>query len=454
LFTVGPDKFINTVLASNILEGWLTPPAGYTFPGDTVCHQYEIRLTQNDDPFFQDGTPENPKVFWIDVQALPTLLPAGGLSGMFGWKTSVTNWNDAAVWANGFEPFGGIWQKLLYPPTHPSGGNPINFAFRINSGGIPTDAIKWSQPPVVATNPGNWFNGWNEPSVYGGGLWINTPITNIVADDWLCTNARPVADIHWWGSFLDWQGAGLPPQAPIGFHFAIWTDRPQGPNDPFSHPLTVLWNAFAPLTDANLRYRWVGWDIDPRDPCVPVESCFKFDYPLPQASWFLQPNGSNVFWLSIAAVYPGGPGGQVGPNPFGWKTRPHLPVPPDDAVRIFEPLTPNPGLNYIFGQPIEYPAGTSWDMAFRLTTCQSYPLTNVVFTNIFVTNIPGQQVITVKWNAQPGSVYQLQEVSDLGPFPSPWTDLGSPVIGASMTFTNSNTNFHRFYRLYMPDICP
>jgi hypothetical protein len=455
LFTIGPNKYTHSVLASNIQEGWLNPPAGYIFPGDTVCHQYDLRIAVQDDAFFQDGTPEFPKVFWIDVQALPTLFPAGGLSGIFGWKTSVTNWNDAAVWANGFEPFGGIWQKLLYPPTHPFANSPVNFAFRINSGGTTTDALKWSQPPVVATNPGNWFNGWNEPSIYGGGFSGNIQFTNIVADDWLCTNARPVSDIHWWGSFLNWQGAGLPTQPPTGFHFAIWTDRPVGPNDPFSHPLTVLWSAFVPLTDPTLQYRWVGWDIDPRDPCVAVESCFKFDYPLPQASWFLQPNGSNVFWISISAVY-GPPGGPVGPNPFGWKTRPHVPVPPDDAVRIFEPIAPGPGITYIFGEPIEYPAGTSWDMAFRLTSCQTYPLTNVVFTNIFVTNIPGQQIITVKWNTQPGSVYQLQETIDLNPQPIVWTDLGLPVVGPtfSMTFTNSNTNFHRFYRLNLPDICP
>jgi len=47
-------------------------------------------------------------------------------------------------------------------------------------------------------NVGNWYNGWNEPSIDGGGIWINTPLTNIVADDWICTNGRPVTDIHWW----------------------------------------------------------------------------------------------------------------------------------------------------------------------------------------------------------------------------------------------------------------
>ena len=101
----------------------------------------------------------------------------------------------------------------------------------------------------------------------------------------------------------------------------------------------------------------------------------------------MQPNTSNIFWLSIAAVYPAGAG--VGQYPFGWKTRPHVPVPADDAVRIFEPLHPAPGGSFVSGEPIEYPPGTSWDMAFQLTSCQQAPLTNTIFTNITVVNIGG-----------------------------------------------------------------
>jgi hypothetical protein len=310
---------------------------------------------------------------------------------------------------------------------------------------------------VVAPNPGNWYNGWNEPSINGGGMWNNVLITNIVADDWLCTNARPVSDIHWWGSFLGWQGAGLPPQPPVAYHFSIWKDVPQGPNAPFSHPGQCVWDYIAATTDPNLRFTWVGWDLDPRSDCVDIESCFRFDYFLPPPNWFFQPNGSNVFWLSIAAMYPTF---DVGQNPFGWKTRPHRPVPPDDAVRIFEPLVPGPGINYLNGEPIEFPAGTSWDMAFRLTSCQRAPLTNIVITNIAVTNLTvmgGPQVAVIRWNAENDLVYQLQQAPYLTNNPvGPWSDLGDPVIGSPtsvMVVTNSYTGY-RFYRIYMPDICP
>jgi hypothetical protein len=454
LFSMGPSKYTHSILASNIQEGWLNPPGGFTFPGDTVCHQYDLRFGPNDDPFFQDGTPTSPKVFWLDVQAVIPTIPQTNV--FFGWKTSVTNWNDAAVWVNAVEPFVGIWNILLYPPGHPKFGTNIHLAFRINSGSVSVDTPKWSQPPTVATNSGNWYNGWNEPSIDGGGIWMNMLLTNIVADDWLCTNARPVTDIHWWGSFLDWTGTDLPPQPPVAFHLAIWTDVPQGPNVPFSHPRRVLWDHFVPFFDPMLRGKWVGWDLDPRHPCLDVESCFKFDLTLPRPVWFYQTNNppTNIFWLSISAVYPAG---IPISNPFGWKTRPHVPVPPDDAVRIFEPLSPSPGVVYVNGEPIEYPPGTSWDMAFRLTTCQPYPLTNLIFTSVALTNFGANQVITMKWNSQPGAVYQLQEASTLtNTLPGFWMDIGAPIIGPvdTIVMTNSASYFSRFYRLYLPDICP
>jgi hypothetical protein len=452
-----PGTFTHTVYKMNIQEGWLNPPGGYLFPGDTVCHQYEFNLpAPGYEPFFQQGTATSPQVYWLDVQAQivgaqPEPRPT------FGWKTSITNWNDAAVWANVAEPAsppGSVWNPLFYLPPIPSGAS-TNLAFRINTGpAVTVESVKWSQPPTVATNAGNWYNGWNEPSIDGPAIWNNTLLTNIVADDWLCTNARPVTDIHWWGSFLNWTGTNLPPQLPVAYHFAIWTDVPTNANNPFSHPEKVTWDYIASTTDSNLKARWVGWDLDPRTPCLAPESCFKFDYPLPNASWFFQPNGTNTFWLSISAVYPTGIALEY---PFGWKTRPHVPVPPDDAVRIFEPLVPSPGIRYVSGQPIEFPAGTSWDMAFRLASCQQAPSTNVVFTGITVTNVGAQQVITVQWNAQPGSVYQVQEASDLNhPPPIVWTDVGALVFGPanSITVTNPASYLRRFYRIYLPDICP
>jgi len=112
--------------------------------------------------------------------------------------------------------------------------------------------------------------------------------------------------------------------------------------------------------------------MDPRE-ISGVDACFKFDQLLSQDEWFYQeadePNGT-VYWLSIAAIYEQG----YEPNfPWGWKTRPHFCK--DDAVRITGLVgqwPPEVGSFWENGEPIEYPEGTSWDLAFVLTTNREY----------------------------------------------------------------------------------
>jgi len=457
-----PGQFTQAVEAANITEGWMDPPANFIFPGDHTCYRYEFNLFPAVQAvFFQSGTAANPTVYWIDVQA--TIIGSQSFPRpVFGWKTSVTNWNDDSTWATAVDSSAlppTAWNPLVYPPTHPSGGKSIDLAFRLNTETSSGDLVKWSQPPVVATNVGNWYNGWNEPSIDGGGIFANTLYTNIVADDWICTNGRPVTDIHWWGSFLNWSGTSQPPQPPVAYRLAIWTDFPTNVDTPFSHPGTVLWSTIAAGTDPNLRINWVGWDLDPRTSCLDVESCFKFDYFLAGTNnWFYQKPGTNIYWLSISAMY-GASGASVGPNPFGWKTRPHFAL--DDAVDIYQPLTPTTGLNFGNGQPIEFPQGTSWDMAFRLTTCQPHPKSNVTFTNIIVTNIGVNQLITLNWNPEAGVVYQVQEATNLPGLVVPsgvWSDVGPVFIGPSNSLVLTNpisiSPPNRFYRILVPDICP
>ena len=79
----------------------------------------------------------------------------------------------------------------------------------------------------------------------------------------------------------------------------------------------------------------------------------------------------NMYWLSISAIYDG----NTPEHPWGWKTRPRFFN--DDAVRIMSvagsPWPPVIGSVWENGEPIEYPAGTSWDMSFALTTNREYP---------------------------------------------------------------------------------
>lgn len=290
--------------------------------------------------------------------------------------------------------------------------------------------IKWAQPPTF--NPASPFPecfwGWDEYSVYGSPQWI-------VADDWLCMDEAPVSDVHWWGSYMDWDGIDPPPVAPEAFHLGIWTDVPAGVDQPFSHPGMMIWEWVVPRDLLNERP--VACDFHPQFMNVP-DGCFKYDFVIDPPLWFIQEPACNIYWISISALYGGStpcpcngdidgdgvitlidvsfvsmlqnctPGagdplcdasdvdcdGDVDEvdidivncqfamgfpdptccnsappsHPWGWKTREHMFN--DDAVRIFFPTAPIPGMPYEFGEPIEDETGLSWDMAFVLTSDQ------------------------------------------------------------------------------------
>ncbi len=354
-----PGAFAVSVLASNLTEGWFEPPGNFLPQGDTVCYQYDFSIPALE-AFIQEGTPGKPVVYWLDCQARVPQAP----EFQFGWKTSVTNWNDAATWVNAIEPYMGPWERLVWMQERP-----LDLAFRINSAPQSVQEVKWSQRPHPLQEGVNNFNGWNEPSILQS--------AQIVADDWVCADLRPISDIHWWGSFVGWQIPSPPETAfslPSAFQFTIWTDvPPQAGGLNWSHPGRVLWQC----TTTNYAMTFVGWDWDPRHPAAGPEACFKFHADLRPEEWFYQEPGqrTNIYWVSIAAVYP--PQGMI-EYPWGWKTRPRDPASPapDDAVRINAPTAPALGELFQQGAPIEFPTGVSWDMAFELTAGPEPPTTD------------------------------------------------------------------------------
>jgi len=220
--------------------------------------------------------------------------------------------------------------------------------------------LKWAQPPTYnpASPEPDCFWGWDEPSAYD----CVAPGCQIVADAYECTDQRPISDIHWWGSYLGWasQDPPLPsdPDAPDYFHVGIWTDVPAGVDAPHSHPgdLVTEWTVLR----ADLNERNVGCDFHPDFPGP--DTCFRYDFEIPQEDWFLQESADpTIYWISIAANYETGE-----PTiPWGWKTREHYFN--DAAVRITNPNNPTaPGSVYVEGSPIEHPQGVPWDMAFTL----------------------------------------------------------------------------------------
>ncbi|MBI4717150.1 MAG: hypothetical protein HY763_05040 [Planctomycetes bacterium] len=337
-----------------------------------------------------------------------------------------------------------------------------------NCTGVTCHPLKWAQPPTF--NPQSphpeCFWGWDEYSVYGSTQWI-------VADDWLCDSERPVTDIHWWGSYVGWDAIDPPSGAPAWFHIGLWTDVPVGPL-PFSHPGVMLREWVVPR--ASLNERPVACDFYPPAMAAP-EGCYRYDYLLPDQEWFTQEPACNIYWVSIAARYTtptcvcdadldnngfvnatdlarviqcmgqppvgacapadvdcdgdvdqhdvyavqcqfAGPANpaccwQPGSNAWGWKTREHFFM--DDAVRIIQPTAPAPGMPYMFGEPIESPAGLSWDMAFVLTSTPATPPVNPPIDPPFPYNRQKNRYVSFAPNNGPNTVgFAISKTTGVG----------------------------------------
>ncbi len=345
--TFPPGSYSYSPAAVGLNEDWYDVNRPYPLANDSVCFRYDFDIPWPE-AFTQTGTRDNPVVYWLDVQAM-----VADENCRFGWKASSNHWNDAAAWAAAVEPHLGLWQPVAYPPAHPLAQTPIDLAFSVSTDQEVFET-KWKQLPEPYA-PTDGMQGWNEVSVHGG--------AQIVADDWICTNDLPVADVHWWGSFRAWSQE-QPPQLPDAFVLTIWTEAPGAPGEDFNHPLQAVWQ----VACTNYTYRFAGWDFDPRDPGRPPEACFLFEQDLLPEEWFWQEPraGGNPYWLSIAARYRQTPDQHV----WGWSTRPRDPASPaaNDAVVVVSPTAPAPGVAYEAGQPIEHPEGISWDTAFVLTT--------------------------------------------------------------------------------------
>ena len=91
------------------------------------------------------------------------------------------------------------------------------------------DEIKWRQVPDMAF-------GVNIESIEPSPL---------VADDWQCTDPRPVTDVHFWGSYIGWQENLPQPDPPtpgvLGFIIRFYKDVPAGVDRPYSHPGDLLY---------------------------------------------------------------------------------------------------------------------------------------------------------------------------------------------------------------------
>lgn len=149
-----------------------------------------------------------------------------------------------------------------------------------------------------------------DQSQMGLDVWMAQPL--VLADDFPCTNAGPITDIHLWTSWLNDQ-----PMDNAVFTLSIWSDAPAGPV-PFSQPSQMLWSeTFAPgsyeflLWTNSFEYFWnPGGDIMGSDTKI-------WQYNFYPTKPFTQTGSSQkpvIYWLSVTAT-------ATTPNlNVGWKT--------------------------------------------------------------------------------------------------------------------------------------
>jgi len=134
-----PGEFTSRIWLDGIPEGWLTPPDVFIPDADYTIWQYNFHIPADEQPV-QQGTLENPVIYWLDVKAEPVEF-----GPYFGWKTSEDHWNDDAVWGDGSEPYIGPWDELIYPPGHEYAGTSIDLSFVIV--GTEEQELDWGDAP-------------------------------------------------------------------------------------------------------------------------------------------------------------------------------------------------------------------------------------------------------------------------------------------------------------------
>ncbi|GAB4255337.1 MAG: hypothetical protein Kow0092_00330 [Deferrisomatales bacterium] len=265
-----------------------TVPAGAEFEHK---FRYDLELPRI---FWQ----ERGRVYWLEIAAVPEdpQLP-------WGWESSRDHWNDQAVRGLYRSAEDGTWTPL----AHPVSQRRLDLSFELTTCGGP---VKWLQFPDMD-------RGTNVPAAVPG---------PVVADDWLCTDGRPVEEIQFWGSYLwptpdgavhwaeDEPTPPGPPPGVLGFQVSVHEDVPAGvdPELPWSHPGEPV--AVLTVPAGQVRERYWG-SVGHVSPSGRVWWEHKYHYVVRLPEPIAQERG-RVYWLDLAAV----PDLTEGPWVWGWET--------------------------------------------------------------------------------------------------------------------------------------
>lgn len=181
------------------------------------------------------------------------------------------------------------------------------------------DVLKFTQQPMDFTPiGGQLYFGHDEISTAYAPMVGPAPAGayrgRFMADDFADTLSTPVVHVKWWGSYLNnFQSTAMPVNK---FLIAFEADQPQGPNNPFSHPIPPIFSqivTLGPLSPSSGTYseKLISGGGPPLNEDL-YEYNAELAVPFPQKA-------DTVYWLKIVALVDTLPG--IDP------TNPNAPVP-------------------------------------------------------------------------------------------------------------------------------
>lgn len=369
-------------------------------------YRYELHL---EDPWRE----KQGEVYWLSVQAVFP-VGAGGQEDFYPWGWATTppwmNWNDDAV----VTVDGTHWQELYYRDVvqgHPYTDYSVNLAFRLLTDVCPQRCTKWSKPADMELG-----DDWESWAIQDEAVIVR------MADDFI-SDGRPISDIHWWGSYIDWatqapMPPGPPPVRPLGFRLRWYEDVPAGVDMKWSHPGALILQTFCPITRANETYYGTVDQYWKGEPHYEHEYQYYCDLENP---WPEREGG--IYWLEIVAVFGAGDVSLPEFRPWGWKsTRPEEHW--NDAAVRSDPT--GAGWQEVLWYDRHPAEGKPVDLAFELTTKKFLAPTPICKGNVVRIHpwLPNPDWILLRWTdvVGCGSAHVVQRAPVLDD-PSAWQNI-------------------------------
>ena len=165
-----------SIYSDGELEWWWDPYLGEPIPS-AERKIWELIITiPETDAFIQEGTSDDPVIYWLDVYVEVE-------DGEFGWKTTQDHLIDDAVYYLNDDPY---WFELRYPFPHPREGDSIDLACGIIGKTTPPLIVDLSGfydfliVDAIIINPGNltyYSLSWSM-TVTGELFWPTSPATS------------------------------------------------------------------------------------------------------------------------------------------------------------------------------------------------------------------------------------------------------------------------------------